>query len=144
MPTGQTLLNYVQQKDYHVNKDRTKFGRVKQILQAVVSGLGGFSILVILLAMMLFSFYLQLMIARSKDNLQLLLTLGYSPAWLSRTLAKKWIPAYTIIIFSALILTALFQFVFQHFSINGTDELTALVDSKVILLAAALLLLCIG
>jgi hypothetical protein len=141
---GADFLNYMQQKNYHVNKDKTKFGRVKQILQAVVGGLGGFSILVILLAMMLFSFYLQLMIARSKDNLQLLLTLGYSPAWLSRTLAKKWIPAYTIIIFSALILTALIQFAFQHFSINGRDELAPLVDSKVILLAAALLLLCIA
>jgi hypothetical protein len=46
---------------------------VKGILQTIVSSLAGFGILVILLALVLFSFYLQLMIAKSKDNLQLLL-----------------------------------------------------------------------
>ena len=137
------LLNFLEQKNYHVNKDKTKFGRVKQVLQAVVSGLGGFAILVILLAMMLFSFYLQLMIARSKDNLQLLLTLGYAPSWLSKTVAKKWIPAYTYIILVALILTAIIQFIFSRYVLNGRDELSPYLHISIFLLAAVLLLLCI-
>ena len=137
------LLSFLQQKDYHVNKDRTKFGRVKQVLQAVVSGLGGFAVLVILLAMMLFSFYLQLMIARSKDNLQLLLTLGYSPGWLSKTVAKKWIPAYTIIIIAALAFTALLQFIFKQYVLSGRDELSPMIDISIIILAAVLWVLCI-
>jgi len=139
-----SLLNFLQQKNYHVNKDKTKFGRVKQVLQTVVSGLGGFAILVILLAMMLFSFYLQLMIARSKDNLQLLLTLGYSPSWFSKTVAKKWIPAYTMIILAALVAASLLQFAFQHVSLNGKDELPSFLHSSVFLLAGVLWLLCIA
>ncbi len=137
------LLNFLQQKNYHVNKDKTKFGRVKQVLQAVVSGLGGFAVLVILLAMMLFSFYLQLMIARSKDNLQLLLTLGYSPKWLSKTVAKKWIPAYTIIILFALLLTAILQFIFSRYVLSGREELSPYLHMDIFLLSAVLLLLCI-
>ena len=137
------LLDFLQQKNYRVNKDKTKFGRVKQVLQAVVTGLGGFAILVILLAMMLFSFYLQLMIARSKDNLQLLLTLGYSPGWLSKTVAKKWIPAYTIIIIVALCLTQLLQWLFQGIALNNRDELSPLIHISVVALAALLWLLCI-
>ena len=137
------LLNFLQQKNYHVNKDKTKFGRVKQVLQAVVTGLGGFAILVILLAMMLFSFYLQLMVARSKDNLQLLLTLGYSPSWLSKTVSKKWIPAYTIIIITALLCTALLQFLFQQYILSGRDELSPYISIYIVILAVVLLLLCI-
>lgn len=137
------LLNFLEQKNYHVNKDRTKFGRVKQVLQAVVSGLGGFAVLVILLAMMLFSFYLQLIIARSKDNLQLLLTLGYLPSWLSKTVARKWIPAYSIIILSALSFTALLQFLFQQYVLSGRDELSPYLHVGIFLLAVILLLLCI-
>ncbi|MEO7049949.1 MAG: FtsX-like permease family protein [Ferruginibacter sp.] len=137
------LLNYLQQKNYHVNKDKTKFGRVKQILQAIVSGLGGFAILVILLAMMLFSFYLQLMIARSKDNLQLLLTLGYSPKWLSKTVAQKWIPVYATIIIVALILTQVFQYFFQKNLLGGTDVLSPFVHIFTIIVAAILFLLCV-
>jgi len=116
------FLNYLQSKNYQVNKDKTRFGRVKQVLQAVVSGLGIFSILVILLAMMLFSFYLQLMIAKSKHNLQLLLTLGYSPQWLSNTVAKKWIPVYIAIIASALLTTALLQYFFQQSFLKGVSK----------------------
>ncbi|MEO5942932.1 MAG: FtsX-like permease family protein [Ferruginibacter sp.] len=137
------LLNYLQQKNYHVNKDKTKFGRVKQILQAIVSGLGGFAILVILLALMLFSFYLQLMIARSKDNLQLLLTLGYSPKWLSKTVAQKWIPVYATIIIVALILTQVFQYFFQKNLLGGTDVLSPFVHIFTIIVAAILFLLCV-
>lgn len=137
------FLNYLQQKNYQINKDKTKFGRVKQILQAVVSGLGGFAILVILLAMMLFSFYLQLMITRSKDNLQLLLTLGYSPGWLSKTVAKKWVPVYIIIILIALALTQIFQYFFQQSFLNGRDDLSPFIHWSVVAVAAALMLLCI-
>lgn len=137
------FLDFLQQKNYQVNKDKTKFGRVKQILQAVVSGLGGFSILIILLAMMLFSFYLQLMIARSKDNLQLLLQLGYSPGWLSNTVAKKWVPVYISIVSISLFLTQVFQYFFQQSFLSGRDDLSGWLHWSVIVVAAVLILLCI-
>ena len=138
------LLSFLEQKNYHVNKDKTKFGRVKQILQAIVSGLSGFGVLVILLALVLFSFYLQLMIARSKENLQLLITLGYSPTWLSKTVATRWIPVYALIILSALILTALFQWGFQQVAMNGRDDLPVLIHWSVLAVAIILLALSIA
>lgn len=138
------FLNYLQENNYQVNKDKTKFGSVKQILQAVVSGLGGFAVLVILLAMMLFSFYLQLMIARSKDNLQLLLTLGYSPNWLSKTVAKKWIPMYVFIVGTSVLLVQLFQYFFIQQFLNGRDDLSPVIHWSVLLTGAALLGLSIG
>src|SRR6185295_8193383 len=106
------LLTYFEQNNYHLNKDKTKFGRVKRILQNIVSALGVFGILVIVMALMLFSFYLQLMIAKSKDNLQLLLTLGYSPRWLANSVAKPWLPVYMSIIFVSLIITAALHILF--------------------------------
>jgi hypothetical protein len=138
------LLNFLQQKDYRINKDKTKFGRVKQILQAIVSGLAGFGVLVILLAMVLFSFYLQLMIARSKENLQLLLTLGYSPHWLSKTVAKKWIPVYVVIIITAVLLTAALHWGFQNFVMKGRDELSPWIHWNVVAIAMVLLVLSVA
>jgi len=137
------FLDFLQQKNYKVNKDKTKFGRIKQVLQAIVSGLSAFGVLVILLAMMLFSFYLQLMIARSKDNLQLLLTLGYSPNWLSKTVAKRWIPVYVGVVIAALLLTAVFQWYFQQSAMKGREELSMLINWTVIAVALFLLALSI-
>lgn len=137
------LLNYLQKKDYRVNKDKTKFGRVKQVLQGVLSGMAVFSVLVILLAMLLFSFYLQLMIARSKDNLQLLITLGYSPKWLGKTVSQKWIPVYAVIIFIALVVTQIFHFIFRQQIFNGAEILPANIHWLVVVFALLLFVICV-
>lgn len=111
-----SLISYLDQQGYHLNKDKVKFSRIKSILQNIVSALGVFGILVIVLALMLFSFYLQLMIAKSKSNLRLLLTLGYSPKWLGSSVAKTWLPVYILIIVAALISTEILHLLFLQLS----------------------------
>ena len=137
------LLQYLDAKKYKVNKDKTKFGRVKQVLQGVFSGLGVFGLLVVVLALMLFSFYLQLMIARSKDNLQLLLTIGYSPDWLSKNVSRLFIPVYIIIILFSLVITQLMQWSFHQFVLSGRPELSSFIHPIVIGVAVALAILSI-
>ncbi|MEO6188837.1 MAG: FtsX-like permease family protein [Ginsengibacter sp.] len=135
------LLTYLDKENYHINKDKTKFGRVKSILQNIVSALAVFGILVIGLALMLFSFYLQLMIARSKDNLVLLLTLGYSPRWLGKSVVKTWLPVYIFVIAVALIITWAMHFLFIHLAVISSAELPWSLHWSVFLMAAFLLLL---
>jgi hypothetical protein len=137
------LLSYMQQKGYHLNKDKTKFGRIKKVLQNIVSALGVFGILVIVLALMLFSFYLQLMIARSRDNLQLLLTLGYSPGWLSKAVAKTWIPVYIIVIITAVVITAIVNYLFVKISFVEKSDLSLFIHWSVIITAIILLTLSV-
>lgn len=138
------LLNYLAQKGYHINKDKTKFGRVKGLLQNIVSALAAFGVLVIVLAMVLFSFYLQLMVAKSKANLQLLVTIGYSPHWLSKTVAKRWIPVYSVIIIVAAVLTQLLQILFLHYINPVREDLSYFINWSVIAIALALLALSIS
>jgi hypothetical protein len=133
------FLTYLQQKNFKVNKDKTKFGRVKQVLQGIFSGLGIFGLLVVILALMLFSFYLQLMIARSKDNLQLLLLLGYSPNWLSKNVSKQFIPVYIGVVLVALALTEGMQWAFHHFAMFDRPELSTWLNWSVILTALLLI-----
>ena len=137
------LLNYTQSKNYHLNKDKTKFGRTKKVLQGIVSALGLFGLLVILLALMLFSFYLQLMIARSKENLHLLLTLGYSPDWLSKTVAKTWIPVHIVVVLVAIGVAFLLQYLFVNFLFAQQGDLSYSLDWSVLTVAGILLLLSI-
>lgn len=135
------FLTYLQQKHYKVNKDKTKFGRIKQVLQGIFSGLGIFGLLVVLLALMLFSFYLQLMIARSKDNLQLLLQLGYSPNWLSKNVSKQFIPVYILVVLFALLLTEGMQWAFHHFAMFDRPELSSSLHWGVLVTSVALIAL---
>lgn len=137
------LISFLDKQNYHLNKDKVKFGRVKSILQNIVSALGVFGILVIVLAMMLFSFYLQLMIARSKDNLRLLLTLGYSPKWLAKSVAKTWLPVYLFIVVAALLITQVLHLLFLRFSFVNKADLSSFLHWSVWLIAILLLVLTV-
>ena len=117
------LLQFLETKGYRINKDKTAFGRSRQILQGIISGLAVFGVLVIILALMLFSFYFQLVIAKSKPSLELLLILGYSPSWLSKNIAKQFIPVYILVVIVALLLSQLLQWGFHHFIMYDRPEL---------------------
>jgi len=135
------LIQYLDAKGYKINRDKTLLGRNKIILQAIFSGLGVFGILVVILALMLFSFYLQLVIARSKESLQLLLTLGYSPRWLSKNVSGKFIPVYVFIVLAALGCTQIIQWAFHRFVMFGRPELSSFVHWLVLLIAVSLIAL---
>jgi magnesium-transporting ATPase (P-type) len=137
------LISYLDSQNYHLNKDKIKFSRIKSILQNIVSALGVFGILVIVLALMLFSFYLQLMIAKSKDNLRLLLTLGYSPKWLVNSVAKTWLPVYLSIIVVALVLTEILHLLFMQLSFVQAANLSYFLNWSVWLTAIFLFALTI-
>lgn len=133
------LLKFLETHQFHVNKDKLRFGRIKGVLQNITGAIGGFGILVILLAIILFGFYLRLMIARSSNNLHLLLTLGYSPSWLTSGFTKSFLPAYTIIIILATFLVAICQFLFSQF--NFTKGALSSVPHWAVWLTAVVLLL---
>ncbi|MEO7802763.1 MAG: hypothetical protein ABIR81_12220 [Ginsengibacter sp.] len=135
------LLKYLDDHNYRVNKDKTKFGRVKTVLQAVVSLLGFFGILIICLALLLFSFYLKLIIANSRQNLQLMIILGYSPGWLTKIVSRKWIVLYLIIITAALVCTGVVHYLFSSNFMQA--NISFLPDWKVFGLAALLFILAI-
>jgi hypothetical protein len=83
------------------------------------------------------------MIAKSKDNLRLLLTLGYSPKWLAKSVAKTWLPVYLTIIIVALILTEILHLLFMQLSFVRVADLSYLLHWSVWLTAIFLLALTI-
>jgi hypothetical protein len=135
------LIKFLDAKGYTVNKEKTALGRNKMIIQSILSGLGIFGLIVVILALMLFSFYLQLVIAKSKDNLQLLLTLGYSPGWLSKMVAGKFIPVYIIVVLVALIAAQILQWGFHQFVMHSRDELSSIIHWSLLVVAFLLILL---
>lgn len=141
--SNEELLKYLKQKEYRINKERTMLGRSRPLLQGIVSGIGFFGLLVVVLSLMVFSFYLQLVVVRSKDNLQLLLAIGYSPSWLSKNLAGRFIPVYIFIMLSALALTQLLHWGFYHYIMQDTKTLSVLIHWSVIATVFMLIVLSV-
>jgi hypothetical protein len=135
------LLSFLDSKHYVINKEQTILGRNKMLLQGIVTGMGIFGLIVVVLALMLFSFYLQLIIARSKDNLKLLLTLGYSPSWMSKKVSNRFLPVYIFVVLVALLLTQAIQWLFYHYIMQDKPQLSPFVHWAVGATALALILL---
>jgi hypothetical protein len=135
------LIKFLSDKKYRVNKEKTAFGRSKQVLQGVIAGLGIFGVLVVGLALLLFSFYLQLVVARSQENLQLLLTIGYRPDWLSKQVARRFIPVYVLVVSIALLTTQLMQYGFHQFIMYNRPELSSWLHPSVVITAVILMIL---
>lgn len=139
--SSEDLVKFLEQKKYRVNKERTMLGRSKPLIQGIVSGLGLFGLLVVVLSLMVFSFYLQLVVARSKDNLQLLLAIGYSPSWLSKNLSQRFIPAYVFIMLCALVLTQLLHWAFFHYILFDPTALSPFIHWGVAAIVLFLIIL---
>ena len=137
------FIQYLKLHDFKIKKDATMLGENKLLLQGIFSSLGIFGLLVVVLALLLFSFYLQLVIARSRESLELLLTLGYSPKWLGQKVSKQFVPVYIIIVVSALVVTQIIQYLFHQNIMYNRPELHTMVNWLVILIAFLLVLLSI-
>lgn len=133
------LIKFLDNHQYHINKDKIRFGRVKGVLQNTIGIIGGFGILVIALALVLFGFYLKLMIARSKENIKLLLMLGYSPKWLSQNIIQNRLPAYVIIIITALLCVSVIQFIFSKLAFLETLSISPWIHWATLLSAILML-----
>lgn len=138
-----SLMNYIDAHHLHINKERNKAGRIKQVLQGVITGLGGFALLIVVLAILLFSFYIQLLISRSRENLKLLVMLGYDPVWLGKQVSRRWIPGYVIIVLLALTGTFLLHLIFRSVVMEGTERIGFFISIYTLALAAVIFAVCI-
>lgn len=134
------LIQFLENHQFHINKDKIRFGRLKGILQKTIGAIGLFGVLVLLLALVLFGFYLQLMIAKSKDNIRLLLLLGYSPGWISKSFAKSFLPVYVSATLIAVSAVSILQLLFAQLNFSK-NSLSPLLNWVVWLIAGILLLL---
>lgn len=105
-PSNPVLTDYLDQHGYSTNKEKTKYSKVRVIVQTIVSVVGFFGIILLMFALLVFSMFIQLVIASCKKEIRLLITLGAAPRQLQRYLLKQFVPLYVVIGLLALVLVA--------------------------------------
>ncbi|SKA16931.1 hypothetical protein SAMN04488128_1021288 [Chitinophaga eiseniae] len=96
-PSNPTLVKFLEDNGYTTNLDKLKFSKTRLIVQTIVSVIGFFGLILLLFAMLVFSMFIQLIIASCKREIQLLVMLGTAPRQLKRYLLKQFVPLYIII-----------------------------------------------
>ncbi|NML36101.1 hypothetical protein HHL17_02720 [Chitinophaga sp. G-6-1-13] len=110
-PSSPTLVKFLDDNGYTTNQDKLKFSKTRLIVQTIVSVIGFFGLILLLFAMLVFSMFIQLIIASCKREIQLLVMLGTAPRQLKRYLLKQFVPLYVIIGVVCLLLLAGLQYV---------------------------------
>ncbi|MBV7528764.1 FtsX-like permease family protein [Chitinophaga sp. sic0106] len=109
-PSNPALVKFLDDNGYTTNQDKLKFSKTRVIVQTIVSVIGFFGLVLLFFALLVFSMFIQLIIASCKKEIQLLVTLGTAPRQLQRYLLKQFIPLYIIIGVVSLLIVVVLQY----------------------------------
>lgn len=109
-PSDPALAKFLEDRGYSTNQDKIKYSKTKTIVQTIVSVVGFFGLILLLFALLVFSMFIQLVIASCKREIQLLVMLGTAPRQLQRYLLRQFVPLYIVIGVVALLLTGGLQY----------------------------------
>ncbi|PUZ26553.1 FtsX-like permease family protein [Chitinophaga costaii] len=109
-PSNPALVKYLNDHDYTTNQDKLRHSRTKQVVQIIVSVIGFFGLVLLFFAMLVFSMFIQLIVASCRQEIALLVILGAAPGQLRRFLLRQFSPLYLITGVGALLLAAGLQY----------------------------------
>jgi hypothetical protein len=114
-PSDPRLVSYLENNNLNTNADKTRFGKVRKAVDIVVSIVSSFGVIMLLFALLVFSLFIQLTIASTKTEIELLITLGASPGQLGKFLMKQFFPVNVLIMLVCLGLIAVLQYIAWQF-----------------------------
>ena len=114
-PGNPKLVEYLQKNDLITDADKTRFSKYRQIVNTIVNASWITGATMLLFALLVFSLFIQLTIASTKTEINLLITLGTSPVQLQRFLLRQFLPFNIVITFVCLLIVAGLQWWLYHF-----------------------------
>lgn len=95
-PSSTVLTSYLEEHKYVTDEEKTKYSKIRGIVQIIVSAVGFFGLVLLMFALLVFSMFIQLVIESYRNEIRLLITLGASPGQLQRYLLRQFIPMYLV------------------------------------------------
>ena len=112
---GETNIKYLKDNGLATDADKTRFSKYRQIVNTIVGASSVTGVVMLLFALLVFSLFIQLTIASTRHEINLLITLGASPDQLQKFLMKQFLPLNIIIVFVCLFVVAVGQFTIFFF-----------------------------
>lgn len=113
-PGNPILVDYLKKHGLTTDSDKTRFSKIRQVVNIVVSFSWITGAVMLLFALLVFALFIQLTIASAKNEIYLLITLGAGPRQLQRFLMKQFFPPNIIITAIVLCIIAGLQVWLQH------------------------------
>lgn len=138
-PSNPQLTDYLKTNNLITDTEKTRFSKYRKIVEITVVILSASGLLLLLFSLLIFSLFINLTISSCQPEIVLLLTLGSSPAMLSKFLLRKFFIPCCMMILLALSVIAVIQF-FSHNSLAHQQIILPVTISAYTLITALLLL----
>jgi len=117
------IVQYLSQQNYQLNQDKIQASKAAILIQFALSAISLIGIAFIALSFILFSTNLQLLIAEAKNEIQLLLQLGYPAQTINYHLLIFSIILLSTISITAFLLFFLLNNILNHFLIDNSLQI---------------------
>lgn len=134
-PGNPQLTAYLKEKNLSTDADKTRFSRYRKVVDLVVNISGITGIIMLCFALLVFTLFIQLTVASSREDIRLLITLGISPTQLQHFLVRRFLPASFIIIALTFLMVGCLQFFVQSLLADRGIFIKSLPDTSTMLTA---------
>jgi hypothetical protein len=129
------LTAYLKGKNLSTDADKTRFSKYRRVVDIVVSISGVTGIILFSFALLVFTLFIQLTVASSREDIRLLITLGTSPSQLRGFLFLRFLPGILVIILLSFCMVGIIQFLLYTQLTNQGIFLSRLPDITTVLAA---------
>lgn len=140
-PGNPELVKFLKDNELVTDADKTRFSKYRSIVNTVVNASWVIGATMLLFALLVFSLFIQLTIASTKNEINLLVTIGTSPKQLHAFLMKQFLPSNVIITLLCLAAVAVLQVMLQLFLQKQNMYVSSLISWYTV--AAAVLILAV-
>ena len=121
-PYSSELSEYLEQNKYEVSSGRLIGGQLTTLLQNIISIVAVIGVIIVLLSVLIFILNFQLIISQSKEDIRLLLQLGYKTRQISEVLTRYLAYLFAGVLLATLLVLFISRFWFvSWFSNQGFD-----------------------
>jgi ABC-type antimicrobial peptide transport system permease subunit len=116
--SNEALGMYLNKNNFKTNKDKTRFGQYKGLVNWAVQTISIIGFILLVFAIIIFGLFIELVVSHSRHDIYLLTVLGTSPKQLRGFLLKKFIPSMLVVIAIGLALVWIMQVAVSRFVIT--------------------------
>ncbi len=144
-PSEKQFVSYLKEKDYTTNEEQLRWNKIRTIVQAIVTSVGGIAIIVVGMALLSFVLFIEITVQKAAGHIRLMKQIGYAPATLRKILNRFFLPWVS----SAVVIAALIAFGIHLLMVQWLKKMELqlnisdawIIGAMTILLLAMLLLL---
>lgn len=91
-PSDKNFIEFLKAKSYTTNEEQLRWNRIRTIVQAIVTSVGGIALIVVGMSVLSFILFIELTVQRAAGHIRLMKQLGYAPRVLRRILNRFFLP----------------------------------------------------